>query len=69
MVSRVELNEFFSWPVTNLLPRLSHLPVERPWLSLVTCLPESERLQTNVFGEGQISVRFVSAKRRWKVLL
>ena len=33
-------------------------------LGLVTCLPESGRLQTNDFGEGRISVRFVCTKRR-----
>jgi len=48
----------------NLVPRFSLLPVERPWLGLVTCLPESGRLQTNDLGEGRISVRFVSTKRR-----
>ena len=48
----------------NLVPRFSLLPVERPWLGLVTCLPESGRLQTNDLEEGQISVRFVSAERR-----
>ena len=55
----------------NLVPRFSLLPVERPWLGLVTCLPESGRLQTNDLGEGRISVRFVSTKRRrrdqWKL--
>ena len=57
----------------NLVPRFSLLPVERPWLGLVTCLPESGRLQTNDLGEGRISVRFVSTKRRrrdqWKPCL
>ena len=46
----------------NLVPRFPHLPVDRPWLGLVTCLPESGRLQTNNLGEGKggrISVRFV----------
>ena len=43
----------------NLVPGLPHLTVERPWLGLVTCLPESGRLQTNNLGEGRISVRFV----------
>ena len=38
----------------NLVPRFSLLPVERPWLGL----------QTNDLGEGRISVRFVSTKRR-----
>ena len=33
-------------------PRSQVLPVERPWLGLVTCLPESGRLQTNDLGEG-----------------
>ena len=42
---------------------LSH-PSRDPWLGLVTCLPESGRLQTNDLGEGQIGVRFVSAERR-----
>ena len=57
----------------NLVPRFSLLPVERPWLGLVTCLPESGRLQTNDLGGGggRISVRFVSTKRRrrdqWKL--
>ena len=55
----------------NLVPRFSLLPVERPWLGLVTCLPESGRLQTNNLGEGRISLRFVSTKRRrrdqWKL--
>ena len=37
---------------------------ERPWKTLVTCLPESGRLQTNDLGEGQVSVRFVSTERR-----
>ena len=36
----------------NLVPRFSLLPVERPWLGLVTCLPESGRLQTNDLKEG-----------------
>ena len=57
--------------IANLVPRFSLLPVERPWLGLVTCLPESGRLQTNDLGEGWISVRFVSTKRRrrdqWKL--
>ena len=33
--------------ISNLVPRVSHLPAqareERPWLGLVTCLPESGR--------------------------
>ena len=37
---------------------------ERPWKTLVTCLPESGRLQTNDLGEGQVSVRFVSTERK-----
>ena len=37
---------------------------ERPWKTLVTCLPESGRLQTNNLGEGQVSVRFVSTEHR-----
>ena len=49
---------------TNLVTRFSLLLVERCWLGLVTCLPESGRLQTNNLGEGQISVRFVSKEHR-----
>ena len=37
---------------------------EKPWTTLVTCLPESGRLKTNDLGEGQVSVRFVSTDRR-----
>ena len=37
---------------------------ERPWKTLVTCLPESGSLQTNDLGEGQVTVRFVSTERR-----
>ena len=37
---------------------------ERPWKTLVTCLPESGRLQTNDLGKGQVSVRFVPTDRR-----
>jgi len=37
---------------------------ERPWKTLVKCLPESGRLQTNDLGEGQVSVIFVSTERR-----
>ena len=29
---------------------------ERPWLGLVTCLPESGRLQINDWREGRLSV-------------
>ena len=62
-------NKYFA----NLVPRFSLLPVERPWLGLVTCLPESGRLQTNDSPEGRISVRFVSTKRRcrgqWKLCI
>ena len=55
----------------NLVPRvLSYPPYgarererERPWKTLLTCLPESGRLQTNDLGEGQVSVRFVSTER------
>ena len=36
----------------NFVPRLPHLPVERPD-PLVTCLPESGRLQRNNLGEGK----------------
>ena len=48
----------------NLVPRFSLLPVKRPWLGLVKCLPESGRLQTNDLGEGRINVRFVFTKLR-----
>ena len=27
----------------NLAPRVSHLPVERPWFRLVSCLPDFSR--------------------------
>ena len=37
---------------------------ERPWKTLVTCLPESGRLQTSDLEEGQVSVRFVSTECR-----
>ena len=47
----------------SLLPALRS-ERERPWKTLVTCLPESGRLQRNDLGEGQVSVRFVSAERR-----
>ena len=56
--------------LSNLAPRvLSYLPYgaregERPWKTLVTCLPESGRLQTNDLGEGQVSVTFVSTEHR-----
>ena len=46
----------------NRVPSFSFLPVERPWLGLVTCLPESGGLQTKDLGEGRISVRFVPKK-------
>ena len=47
----------------SLLPALRS-ERERPWKTLVTCLPESGRLLTNDLGEGQvISVRFVSTER------
>ena len=57
--------------LSNLVPRvLSYPPYgarerERPWKTLVTCLPESGRLQTNDLGERQVSVRFVSTERTW----
>ena len=35
---------------------------ERPWKTLVTCLPKSGRVQANDLGEGQVSVRFVSTE-------
>ena len=56
--------------VCHLVPRvLSYRPYgarerERPWKTLVTCLPESVRLQTNDLGKGQVSVRFVSKERK-----
>ena len=48
----------------SLLPAPMERERERPWETLVTCLPESGRLQTNNLGEGQVSVRFVSTERR-----
>ena len=47
----------------SLLPALRS-ERERPWKTLVTCLPEYGRLQANDLGEGQVSVRFVSTERR-----
>ena len=47
----------------SLLPTLRS-EKERPWKMLVTCLPESWRLQTNDLGEGQASVGLVSTERR-----
>ena len=35
---------------------------ERPWKTLVTCLPKSGRVQAHDLGEGQVSVRFVSTE-------
>ena len=35
---------------------------KRPWFRLVTCLPESGRLQINDVREGQLSVKFVSTE-------
>ena len=64
-----------TWPTTkkvdkfqprsegSLLPDLRS-ERERPWKMLVTCLPESGRLQTNDLGKGQVTVRFVSTERR-----
>ena len=58
-----------SFSTLNLIPRVPSYPPygarerERPWKTLVTCLPESGRLQTNDLGEGQVSVRFVSTER------
>ena len=49
----------------NLTPRFSLLPVERPWLGLVTRLPESGRLhvKTKDLGYGaDKSVRFASTE-------
>ena len=46
------------------LTRSTNRARERPWKTLVTCLPESGRLQTNDLGEGQVSVRFVSTEHR-----
>ena len=67
------INSRFYYIEANLVPRFSLLPFERPWLGLVTCLPESGRLQTNDLGEGRISVRVVSTKRRrrgqWKLCI
>ena len=40
---------------------------DKPWKTLVTCLPESGRLQTNDLGKGQVSVRFVSYAERRQV--
>ena len=37
---------------------------ERPWLGLVTCLPESGRLQINVSREGHISGKLVATESR-----
>ena len=36
----------------NLVPRFSLLPVERPWLGLVTCLLEFGRFANKRFGGG-----------------
>ena len=36
----------------NLFLRFSLLPVEGPWLGLVTCLQESGKLQRNDWGRG-----------------
>ena len=47
----------------SLLPALRS-ERERPWKTLVTCLSESGRLQTNDLGEGQVSVRCVSSEHR-----
>ena len=47
----------------SLLPALRS-ERERPWKTLVACLPESGRLQRNDLGERQVSVRFVSTERR-----
>ena len=45
----------------HLVPRVLSYP---PWKTLVACLPESGRLQTNDLGERQVSVSFVSKERR-----
>ena len=37
---------------------------ERPWLGLVTCLPEPGKLQINVSREGRLSVKFVATEPR-----
>ena len=52
--------------LVNLVLRvLSYPPYEaRERKTLVTCLPESGRLQTNDLGEGQVSVRFVFTERK-----
>ena len=36
----------------------------RPWLGLVTCLPESGRLQINISREGHISGKLVATQSR-----
>ena len=36
----------------NLVPRFSLVLAERPWLGLVTCLPESGRFSNKRFGGG-----------------
>ena len=50
----------------NLVPRVSHLAAqareERPWLGLVTCLPESGRWQLNHWREGRPSINFVQTE-------
>ena len=52
----------------NLIPRVLSYPSygerERPWKTLVMCLPESGRLQTNDLWEWQVSVRFVFTEHK-----
>ena len=52
----------------NLVPRVSLPPADsngkRPWFRLVTCLPESGRLQINDSREGCLSMKFVSTEPR-----
>ena len=49
--------------------QISHLPAqareERPWLGLVTCLPESGRWQLNHWREGRPSINFVHTEPTW----
>ena len=53
----------------NLVPRVSHLPAqareERPWLGLVTRLPESGRWQLHHWREGRPSINFVHTEPTW----
>ena len=49
---------------SNLVPRVSNLTEERPWHTLVTCLPESWRCQTKGLREGRLTIKFVKTKTR-----